>query len=551
VFVTATSILSTFLFTQHSISTQFNENIVNTSILGYNYLDDKYPGEWKLVNDQLYKGDVCLNENYEFVDQINKETGYMITIFSKDTRVSTSIQDENGERAIYTKASDKVIETVLNKGEAYNGIATVLGKEIQTYYIPIKDNTGKVIGMYFTGFEPITINTFFKNLILGIIIFLVICLIISIGQMYFYFKFVLKNIVETAQQFKLMSSKDFSKQFSEKSLRGKDEFGQISNSANEMKQIVGSMIGYIVDSTTQINEAIHLTTDRISNLTSNIQNVSAITEELSAGFEETAASAEEMNASTIEIKTRIQDVSTEASTAGEKADEIKERALTVKTKAKDSQEEMVSLIAENKTLIQDAIEQSKSIEEITMLSDAILEITRQTNLLALNASIEAARAGESGKGFAVVAEQIKNLAESSHQAVNQIQNIVAIVLNSVNNLVTCSENLITFVDTKVVVDYDILVQTGEQYYNDTSYFDNVINQFKDTSSHLLTTMEQVTKAINEVSMTTSDSVNGVANIANDIMLITSQSEEILSLTETTRNNSNNLGCYVADFKMQE
>ncbi|BCN28786.1 methyl-accepting chemotaxis protein [Anaeromicropila herbilytica] len=542
------TIAITYFFTQNSIASNFNDNIKKSSILGFSYLDAKYPGEWTLVDNKLYKGEVCMNENYDFVDEMSKDTGYMVTIFSGDTRISTSIVDDNGERYINTKASSKVIETVLNKGQNYNGTTIINGKEVQTYYIPIKDSQGTIIGMYFTGIKPITISTAEKSIITGVILFLLILLIVIISFMYLYFKKVLSSLSESAHQFKLMSTKDFSKPFSEKSLQLKDEFGQISNSANEMKHIVGNVIQYIVSSTTSINNAINQTTDRITDLTSNIQNVSAITEELSAGFEETAASAEEMNAATLEIETKIREVSTRANEASSKADNIKDHALSVKTKALDSQNNMASMIVENKELIQNAIEQSKSIDKITILSDSILEITRQTNLLALNASIEAARAGESGKGFAVVADQIKTLAESSHNAVNEIQDVISIVLGSVNNLVSCSENLIDFVDTKVVSDYDMLVHTGEQYFNDTKYFDSILNQFKDTSNQLLVTMENVTKAINEVAITTNDSVEGVSNIANDIMVITSQSEQILSLTESSRNNSNELGNYVSDFK---
>lgn len=112
------------------------------------------------VNGVLYGG-ILLNRNYEIVDRVKeivfkgekykgKEIG-TVTIFQHDLRISTNVTDETGSRAIGTRASQEVVETVLKKGQPWIGRAFVVNHWYIAAYEPIKDINNNIIGMLYVG----------------------------------------------------------------------------------------------------------------------------------------------------------------------------------------------------------------------------------------------------------------------------------------------------------------------------------------------------------------------------------------------------------------
>lgn len=96
-----------------------NNQLTSSSNIGYSLLSQKYPGDWKVEGDKLYKGNVVINDDIDFVDTVKKDTGSLATIFLGDTRIATNVLNPNGVRAVGTKVSVKVATIAINSGQEY------------------------------------------------------------------------------------------------------------------------------------------------------------------------------------------------------------------------------------------------------------------------------------------------------------------------------------------------------------------------------------------------------------------------------------------------
>ncbi len=545
--------LSAFFVVYFNVSGTITQNvqsgITSNANLSLAFFDERYPGDWNIKDNILYKGEHKINDDTELVDTIKKNSGYLATVFMNDTRVSTSVLKEDGSRATGTKASDVIINTVLKEGKTYHGEAIVNGKNSFTYYIPLKNNNGEVIGMWFAGVEKTNVDSQIFKIVGSIGAIIILALIIGALIAYYIGNKISKYIIEINNNMNKFSEGDFSGKISNKAQQATSEIGQISRSASVLQESMTGIIKTIMKESNAIDNALALSVRSISDLNAEIEEVSATTEQLSAGMQQTASTMQEMNATSIEIEAAVENIAKKAQETSFAAKDISTRALTLKTNAKTSKDYAYDIYKTNNIELTKAIEQSKSIEQIKLLSDAIMEITSQTNLLALNAAIEASRAGEAGRGFAVVADEIRKLAENSKNTVSQIQGVTKNVLDAVENLVSSSQNILTFIESTVITDYTNQVETSELYSSDAAHIDNLVMDFSSTSEELLVSISNMLKAINEVAISTNECAEGTSNIATKSAEMLQNSSAVLKMSDSSKESSDNLKIYVSNFKI--
>lgn len=315
-------------------------------------------------------------------------------------------------------------------------------------------------------------------------------------------------------------------------IHSNDEISALGMGINTFIERLQEILGMVSESSNNMDKIAGEVSERVNRSNNSVSDLSSLTEQLAATMTQIGSdtshindNASSVNQDVIVIADRSEDINSYSADMKQHAEKMENTARTNMDVTKKKVDQILEVL--NK-----AIDDSKSIDQINELTDDILSIAQQTNLLALNASIEAARAGEVGRGFAVVAQEIGELADASRSTANHIQEINSIIVEAVHSLAKHSQDLIAYLNESIMEDFSDFVKAGVEYRDNATYIEDAMSEFtkkterlKINVAQIATAIESISEAIDEGAQGVNGTADSVQDLAADIEIISNEMNE--------------------------
>ena len=389
VVLTAGTMFTTRYVLVNSAEDQTVEKAKSSLHTTYELIDEKYPGEWRLEGDKLYKGDLLLNGKNEIPDHITELTGETATIFAGDTRVATSVRLENGERATGTVVSDEVKNVVLGNGDKFFGKAQVVGTTYQTGYMPIRNEAGEKIGIWYVGvsqqfIQDMVADSFQYLLLVGLGIAL-----LALVAGYFFSRRISNQISRVIESLRngsreVNSAADQLSSSSQKLAEGSSEQASSLEETSSSLEEMSSQTRQNADNASQAETAVKEAVNQVESGTESVQRMSQAMEDIKNNTSETSRIIKTIDDIAFQTNLLALNAAVEAARAGEAgkgfavvAEEVRNLAQRSADAAKDTSDLIQKAQSSADNGAQVATEVSENLESIKQSTEKVTTLVAE------------------------------------------------------------------------------------------------------------------------------------------------------------------------------
>ena len=424
-------------------------------------------GEFTAKDGILYKGNYDLSADTGFFDEFKTYTDVDITILWGNERLATSVVDASGARAVHTTITDELYNTICTDGSYFSEDVVVVGEDYYGYYELFEDYGDGSEVIIFAGKDIATVKALYAGTLRSNIIFLVaiaafIC--VFVGAIV---AFIVKAIANSVGILGNVADGSLTTTISRKLLTRSDEVGNIARAIHKLLENLKNIVHNIHNGSDGLNRFNAHFKERFNDVNTSINNVNIAVEEIANGASTQANETQAVTEQMVKMGHSVTETVENVEKLMQNTDEMRQQNIEVN----ESLQNLIKINQETAESVHNVQKQTnvtnEAAQQIRTAIDIISDIATQTNLLSLNASIEAARAGEHGKGFAVVAEEVRNLADQSQAAVDEIS---ATIQNLIEN-----SNISVEVMNQVISEMDSQSQKLTETKNVFGKLDNNIN----------------------------------------------------------------------------
>lgn len=317
---------------------------------------------------------------------------------------------------------------------------------------------------------------------------------------------------------KKIAQGDFSIKVSEHAKNRQDEMGDAARGLDEVNTNMQTMIKDIIT-------GVHTLASSSTEMAAISTQMAVNTEQTSSKANTVAVAAEEMSANISTIANEIEHANGSLASVANATEEMTSTIEEIAANSDKARNITTEAVGEAKNVTDIMKMLGEAAQEIGKVTETITSISAQTNLLALNATIEATRAGSAGKGFAVVANEIKELAQQTAIATEDIKGKISSVQSSTNSAISDINKI-----SKIIKDVsDIVESIATAIEKQSAVTKEIAKNIIDTS-----------KGVGDANLQVTQGAAVSRSIAKEITEVNSAANELKGAGDNIKSSSNDL-----------